>query len=120
MEAKKLNKGDKSLLKDYSHLDAYLLGTDSHVEVEDKINYLLSMSSICYDFNHGHDALNIFKKILNLALENETEQQPRYKAAAIYAAWNIQFIESDSNDSNDMPTHVEKVEKFYRKRFPFP
>jgi hypothetical protein len=102
----------------YSVIDEYMSVVLNCTNVERKINYLINLGSLCYDYNQGTYASDIYKKALDLCLENETGMFPRFKTHALIAAKSIQFVNGSFCDNGCKTQYEEQIKNFYEQRFP--
>jgi hypothetical protein len=97
----------------YSAIDEYMTAILKCRNVERKINYLINLASLCYDYNQGVYASKVYEKALEICLENETGIFPRFKNQALMAARSIRSVEE-----NPEKQHEEQIKAFYEQRFP--
>jgi hypothetical protein len=112
METKKINQSvaEKKL---YSAVDEYVQAILNCKNVERKINYLINLAGLCYDYHYVGYAKKIYVKALEICLENETGDFPRFKHKAIMLAKSIQFVKGDTQYQLEM-----QINAFYKKYFP--
>lgn len=108
---------DISSVSGYTRLDDYPSNQTDDKELERTINNLISQGSASYDFNHSWNAVGIFKKVLEICLENETSPYPKFMNEALCAAQHIQFAEGDYLEDGNWLSHIDKVELFYNEKF---
>lgn len=101
-----------------SLVDDYLKAILSCKNIERKINSLINLGSLCYDYNQESYACELYRKALDICLENETGSFPRFKDQALMAARSIQVSMPKTGDEAAVKINEERVRSFYLQRFP--
>ncbi|MCL1938698.1 MAG: hypothetical protein FWF52_09925 [Candidatus Azobacteroides sp.] len=112
METKKMRKSATPDDKYAVAVDEYMRAILCCKNVERKINYLINLGGLCCDCEQHFYANKVYKKALEICLENETGMFPRFKNQALMVARNIQGTGKNASTECE-----EQTKKFYEQRF---
>lgn len=101
-----------------SAVDEYMNNILLSQNVERKIDYLINLASLCFDYNQAIYASKVYKKVMDVCMENETGTYPRFKEKALIAARSIQSFIATFLGTENQKNYEDRVINFYNERFP--